>query len=306
MQLTNGQLVQLERFFSNSRFTTEGAVITDLDGTAVHEFQGKTVIHHSVEMGLKKMHDQGRPVVINTLRFPLSVIRTFGKEWYRISNASIPAILLNGSQLGFISKNDDSFSFEQLASFVLLPEDIAKTMESVKRLLDSGIYDFVLFYYPEDWKAGEIIWTPLAINIPYLQEKYRSASSVVSTGFNELNDMLLAKPVCMILLLIEVPSDRLMAYQHTQRNNFITRTGVDKLYGAGQMGGLLGFDLAHSIGAGDSMMDNFLEGIGLSVHVGNSNLPFKGRMATMKLPGFFEFGDLLYRFAEMQQQVLMK
>jgi hypothetical protein len=29
----------------------------------------------------------GRPVVLNSLRFPLSVMRTLGKEWLAIANA---------------------------------------------------------------------------------------------------------------------------------------------------------------------------------------------------------------------------
>ena len=81
MQLNDEQVIQLDEFYNNSLFMTQGAVITDLDGTAVHESGGRTIIHQSVEIGLKKIYELGRPIIINTLRFPLSVIRTFGVDW---------------------------------------------------------------------------------------------------------------------------------------------------------------------------------------------------------------------------------
>jgi hydroxymethylpyrimidine pyrophosphatase-like HAD family hydrolase len=253
-----------------------------------------------VEKGLKELHKVGRPVVINTLRFPLSVIRTFAQEWFHMSNSPIPVILLNGSQLGYITHFENEFQFDQLASFPLIKDEINDVIASVKRLTDAGIDDFILFYYPEDWKNGEIIWTPVSEKIPYLQAKYKSASSVISTGIKELQSNLNAKPICMIFLLIDIPQDKLMAYQHSKRDNFVTHRGVDKLYGAQQMAVQLKFDLHHSIGAGDSQMDTFLNGVGLSLQIGNSNLPFEGRIATLKVPGFVEFGDLLFQFADMQ------
>jgi hydroxymethylpyrimidine pyrophosphatase-like HAD family hydrolase len=305
MELGKEHLAELEHFFNHSDFSTAGALITDLDGTAVHEFEGRTIIHQSVETGLKKIYNMGRPVILNTLRFPLSVIRTFAKDWYLLSNGSIPVILLNGSQLGYITKDGDEFAFEQLASFTLLKEEIQGVLDGVKRLMDAKANDFILFYYPEDWRNGEIIWTPVSDKIPYLQDKYKSASSVISTDLAELKKHLLAKPICMIFLLIEIPQDQLMAYQHTKRSNFVTRQGVDKLYGSVQMSKQLNFDLLHSIGAGDSEMDTFLDGVGLSIHVGNPALRFKGKVTTMKLPGFPEFGSLLHQFAD-RKQALMK
>src|SRR5678815_633306 len=52
MKLTDEQVVQLRGFFKQSYFATHGAVITDLDGTAVHEYEGKAIIHESVEVCL--------------------------------------------------------------------------------------------------------------------------------------------------------------------------------------------------------------------------------------------------------------
>ena len=64
MAISDIQLRLLEEFFQHSHFMSKGAVITDLDGTAVHEDNGVTIIHRDVEMGLKKIYEAGRPVVI--------------------------------------------------------------------------------------------------------------------------------------------------------------------------------------------------------------------------------------------------
>lgn len=57
--------------------------MTDLDGTAVHELEGRAMLSRTMELGLKRVHERGREVLINTLRFPLSVMRVFGAEWRR-------------------------------------------------------------------------------------------------------------------------------------------------------------------------------------------------------------------------------
>src|SRR5688500_548517 len=99
---------KLQTFLNQSTFATSGAVVTDLDGTAVHEFQGKIIIPKEVELGLMRHYESGRPLILNSLRFPLSVIRTFGQEWYKLSNAPIPTVTLNDSALGFITKTTES------------------------------------------------------------------------------------------------------------------------------------------------------------------------------------------------------
>lgn len=301
MNLSAEQLILVEEFLETSDFTTRGAVITDLDGTAVHEVNGMTIIHTDVEAGLKSIYDAGRPVVINTLRFPLSVIRTFGKEWYKISNAPIPVVLLNGSQLGYIIKYEDNFAFEQVAAFPMRDTEINKVLMTIERFSDV-LDNVVLFYYPQDWKKGEIIWTANKNKILALQQKYQSASTVFSSPLEELPQILLRESICMILLLIDVPGDRLMAYQHTERNNFFTREKVDKLYGSMHMSRLLGFKMEDAIGAGDSGMDVFLAGTGLSVHVRNSELPFKGKISTIRVPDFHDFGYLLRLLVEKHKE----
>jgi hydroxymethylpyrimidine pyrophosphatase-like HAD family hydrolase len=110
----------------------------------------------------------------------------------------------------------------------------------------------------------------------------------------------------MIFLLIEVPEDRLMAYQHTKGSNFFTRKGVDKLFGAQKIAPKLGIDILHSVGAGDTELDRFLSGVGLAVHVGNAKLDFKGEFQTVKISNSFDFGELLFRLAKMQQDRITK
>jgi hypothetical protein len=41
MALSNDHREQLINFFQNTGFSEKGAVITDLDGTAIHEWEGR-------------------------------------------------------------------------------------------------------------------------------------------------------------------------------------------------------------------------------------------------------------------------
>ena len=305
MPLTDGQRQQLQNFFNQSHFEEQGGVVTDLDGTAIHEFEGKFSIPHSVELGLNKIYELGRPVVLNTLRFPLSVIRTFGKEWYKISNAPIPTVLMNGSQLGFITRdNEGNFGYDELAAYPLEKEEIQETLQLITNFLNDNILDLLVFYYPRNWKEGEIIWTPVDEKVPHVGNKYLSASRVYSSPLDKLKADLLSQEICMIFLLIDFPQDKLMAYQHTKRSNFFTHKGVDKDFGAHQIAKILQFDLKHSIGAGDSQMDNFLTSMGLAIHVGNLYLTFEGLLPALKLNSSSEFGELLLELAAMQRNVL--
>src|SRR5688572_32069790 len=47
-------LFRSHQFIQESAFANSGGVITDLDGTAVHEYQGKIIIPREVEMGLMR------------------------------------------------------------------------------------------------------------------------------------------------------------------------------------------------------------------------------------------------------------
>ena len=64
----------------------------------------------------------------------------------------------------------------------------------------------------------------------------------------------------------------------------------------------LGVDLSHSIGAGDTEMDRFLNGVGLAILVGNPNLSFRGTLRTVQVRDSLELGDLLFRFVEIQKE----
>lgn len=291
---------KLQNFIQQSTFATSGAVVTDLDGTAVHEFQGKIVIPKDVELGLMRHYQSGRPLMLNSLRFPLSVIRTFGQDWYKLSNAPIPTVTLNGSLMGFVKKTpEEELVFEEAAAFPLTADEIREALKGVKGILDGGIKNILVFYYPRDWRIGEVIWTPVPENIIAVKEKYLSASAVTAVEFPKLQDQMLAEDVCMIFLLIDAPEDQLMAYQHTKRSNFITHKGVDKLFGARALADLLKCDLHQSLGAGDTELDSFLDGVGLALIVGNNELKFRGLVETMRLRDSNELGSLLFRAAEL-------
>jgi hydroxymethylpyrimidine pyrophosphatase-like HAD family hydrolase len=173
-------------------------------------------------------------------------------------------------------------------------------LRGVKGLIDGGITDLVLFYYPRDWAAGEVIWTPVADKVPALRAKYVSASSVIAVEFSHLRELLTEQDVCMIFLLINVEEDKLMAYQHAKRSSFFTHEGVDKLSGARRFAARLGADLAHAAGAGDTELDRFLNGVGLAILVGNMELEFKGKFQTVRLKDATELGDLFFALADMQ------
>ncbi len=294
----------LKLFVRESRFAASGGVITDLDGTAVHEEDGRIFIPEAVEFGLKRLYETGRPVVLNSLRFPLSVMRIFGKEWLAIANAPIPVVSMNGSQLGFVTRDEkDELCFEEIDAFPLETAQIDEVLAGVEKLVDDGIRDVLLFYYPRDWRMGEIIWTPIAEKIVHVKEKYTSASSVTAVELSKLQEQLHAEEICMIFLLIERPADDLMAYQHSRPSSFFNRKGIDKLFGTREIAAHLGIDLAHSIGAGDSPMDSFLSGVGLMVQVGVDSLEFRGLHSTVKLNNSSELGDLLFRVADLEREL---
>ena len=289
-------------FAHNSGFTQRGGVIIDLDGTAVHEENGRTVIPRPVELGLKALYDRGRPVVLNSLRFPLSVMRTFGKEWLAISNAPIPVVSMNGSQIGYVQRDKkDELCFEEIAAFPLNANEVDAVMAGVDALIADNIRDVLLFYYPRDWRMGEIIWTPVAEKVTYVKDKYKSASAVTAVEPAKLQELLHKEEICMIFLLIERSADDLMAYQHSKPSSFFTTKGVDKLTGAQSVADYIGFEMDSSLGAGDTPMDSFLNGVGLAVHVGPHELEFRGSRNTIKVANSFELGDVLFRLAGIQE-----
>jgi hydroxymethylpyrimidine pyrophosphatase-like HAD family hydrolase len=274
--------------------------VTDLDGTAVHEHEGRIVIPKSVELGLKALLERGRPFMVNSLRFPLSVLRTFGRDWHGFSPEPIPCVTLNGSLLGFVGPSGTGeLRFTEVAAFPLETSEIDAALKGVEGLLAGGILDLLIFYYPRDWRIGEVIWTPVPENVLRVKEKYSSASAVTAVTLDKLREQLHAEEVCMMFVLIDAPEDRLMAYQHTKRAQFITHKGVEKLFGSRQLARHLGLELEDCVGAGDTEMDTFLQGVGLALEVGPIDLPFRGVRETIRLPNSVALGDVLFRLADL-------
>jgi len=177
-------------------------------------------------------------------------------------------------------------------------------LQIITSFIKNNDLDLLVFYYPRDWQQGELIWTPVADKIEAVQKKYLSASNVYSSTLENLQSDLHDQEICMIFLLIDVPQDRLMAYQHTKRNNFFTHEGVDKDFGAQQIASHLQFELKHSIGAGDSEMDSFLRSVGLAIHVGNPLLTYESLLPPIKVKNSSEFGEILFELAAMQRNVI--
>jgi hydroxymethylpyrimidine pyrophosphatase-like HAD family hydrolase len=291
---------EVHDFLQRSHFMERGAVITDLDGTAVHEVDGRVHIPREVEYGLKRMHDRGRSVIINTMRFPRSVLDAFALEWFRITGAPIPLVALNGSQIGYlVSGPGGTMMFEQVASFTLTPGELDELLVGIEAMVQRrAADDLLVFFYPRDWRIAEVIYTPERSRLAATMDKYRSAHEVFSGPVQALRERLMSTEVCLVFVLNDVPEDRRMAYQHTERTRFVTHEGVDKRHGALQIARHLGIELEHSVGAGDAETDNFLSVVGLAAIVGNANLDFKGLHATLRLPDPLAWGRVLYELGQ--------
>ena len=291
-------LPRLQRFLRESRFAERGAVMTDLDGTAVHEVEGRVLLSRSVELGLQQVHAAGHEVLINTLRFPLSIMRTLGADWRRATGSDMTAVTLNGSLIGrIVGSPGGALAFEEIEAFPLSAEEIDEVLEGVRGLCEQGASELLVFHYPRRWQQGERVWTPDPQRVAQVQDKYRSASRVFSGGVEVLEAALHAQPQCVVLLLIDAPQDRLMAYQHTERFRFVTHQGIDKRAGALALARSLGVALADSVGAGDADTDTFLSEVGLAAIVGNQDVAFKGRFDTVRLPDAPAFGEMLLAIA---------
>ena len=288
----------VRRFMKSRQFSF---LALDLDGTALMEDRGKIFISAPVEKGVKAIHDLGRTVVVNTLRFPLSVIHTVGEAWYQIADVPILTVLLNGSVLGYIKKESGKLIYDELVAFPMTKEEVDHLLGGIRQLTSAGINDIILFYYSRDWAAGETIWTPDESRVPALQKKYVSASRVLSGDLGMLADWLSEVEVCMASLLIDRPEDTLMAYQHSKRNSFFTRKGVDKAYGTREIAKRFALSLEDAVGAGDTEMDTFLSEMGLAIIVGGAVLPFRGKAETMRVDSPADLGNVILRIAELHR-----
>jgi hypothetical protein len=290
----------LRDFAATSRFREGGGIVTDLDGTAVHEHEGRIVIPHNVSHALQRLNEQGHPIAINTLRFPMSVIGTFGQEWYAITNAPLPLISLNGSLIGNLKESaSGSILFEETEAHVLSNDDIEEVLTGVEGLISNGVNQLLVFYYPRDWRLGELVWTPDCDRVEHVRHKYLSASDAFCGDVDRLRRRLAECEICMMFLLVEQPFDHLMAYQHIKPSSFITSNGIDKLDGLQRFAARNGIDPADWLGAGDSPMDNFLRDVGLAVHVGATPLEFHVQRKTVKVRDSLEFGDVLAALSQL-------
>ncbi|MFN4140959.1 HAD family phosphatase [Aestuariivirga sp.] len=278
--------------------------MTDLDGTAIHEFEGRLAIPERVALALRELNESGRQVVINSLRFPLNVIRTFGREWYSVTSAPLPIISLNGSLTGYLTEAEDGqIAFRELDAFCLARSDVDELIEQTSELLNAGADEMAIFLYPRDWTKGELIWAPTPRTVEPFRAKYLSASEVFTSSLVDLKARLVAEPHCMVFALIEATGDRLMAYQHVSQRRFVTRRGVDKRFGAHALCERLGLAFDASVGAGDTLMDTFLSGIGLAITVGAGELGFEGKHGSLRVASSSELGDLLFRLAELDREM---
>lgn len=298
MPLRNEDHETLRKFVETRNFA-RGMLALDLDGTALLEDRGKVFISSSVEKGVKAVHDLGITVVVNTLRFPLSVIHTIGDAWYQIADVPILTVLLNGSVLGYIKCQSDRLIYEELVAFPLHRDELKALVGGIRQLVAAGIEDILLFYYTRDWQAGETLWTPSEAKVPALQAKYVSASRVLSGGADLLEDWLGEAEICMASLLIDRPEDTLMAYQHSKRNSFFTRKGVDKASGIREIAKRFELSLPDSFGAGDTEMDTFLSEVGLAAIVGGATLPYRGTMDTLRVDSPLELGEAISHLAAL-------
>lgn len=290
----------LREFSAVSRFRESGGIVTDLDGTAVHEHEGRVAIPHGVAHALSRLSEQGRPIVINTLRFPMSVIGTFGQEWYAITNAPLPLISLNGSLIGHLDQSrSGAIVFEEIEARLLTADEVEEVLTGVEGLISNGVDRLIVFYYPRDWRLGELIWTPVAERAEHVRHKYLSASEVFWGDVDTLRGRLAKCEVCMMFLLVERSQDELMAYQHAKPSSFITTAGTDKRDGLIRLAARLKSDPGDWLGAGDTHMDTFLQDVGLAVHVGHIDLEYRGRIHTIKIRDSLELGTLLFELSDL-------
>jgi hypothetical protein len=295
MSLTKEQKRQISDFSDHPDFSRKGGLITDLDGTVIQQKDGRYFMPEPVQYGLTEIYQAGCQVIINTMRFPLSVIKTFAEDWYTISQGSVPLVSLNGSQTGYIHKDEKSgFTFEEIESFPLREKELARFIADLDGILSTDGSPLV-FYYPRNWQKGEIIWTPDAGRVNEIKDRYRSASQVYGGDVRKLQDHLGAEDINMIFLL--PGTDPSNAPQFTGFKDFYSGQHVNKLTGAKKMIHHLGRKIDHFIGAGDTPMDVFLKEVGLVLKVGTLNLDFDCKSEVLQIDRLEEIGEAFTELA---------
>ncbi|MBU6231031.1 HAD hydrolase family protein [Patescibacteria group bacterium] len=303
MSLSKEQIEKIAGFAAGSAFASEGAVVIDLDGTALSEENGRVFVSESVERGVAELIDLKRPLVFNSLRYPKAALRV-APAWLEITKAKIPAVLLNGSQIGYLDWNGSQAGFIETSAHPISPGHLLEIIEGIRELRsgDRIREDFAFMFYPRDWSKGELVWVPEAHKIHALREKYSAASDVFTSSLSELEAMLTAEEICMAFLTINATKDELKMYQHSEPSRFFTETGFDKASGLAESAEMLGFLSAESVGAGDTEMDGFLSSVGLAVKVKSrrartERIPFTGLRETVDVSDPIELGELFTALA---------
>jgi len=285
---------RLKDFLAQSRFRETGALMTDLDGTALREMNRRVTIAPEVASGLKALRAHGRPIILNTLRFPANVIRSMGPQWHAIQGGAVPLVSLNGGIGGMIERTaSGAMGFEEIFAKPLTREEIETVLSELEAEMEAGAPDPLLFFHPRDWRLGETLWTPEEGRIPDLKRRYPHADRVISLEMGALRDELLSCDICLVLM----PHGDLPIYRQQQRRDFFTGGTADKLSGARRMTEALGVELAQSIGAGDTEMDVFLTGTGLAIRVGAQQLEYEGVVGTIDVADPEGFGATMLMLA---------
>jgi len=316
MSLTPDQYAMLERFAKRPRMM-KSAWFLDLDGVALVEEHGNVFVSREVEQGIRDLDAQGWSVIINSARFPLSIIKSIASAWLSIYEADIPAVLLNGALIGSFKKQEDEVVFEEVAAFPLTRDEIEKLVLGIQEALGAsisgGARDLAFFFYPRDWRKGEIVWVPEGTHIDSVRHKYRNASEIVSWSFSELRERMFEANICMAAQLIEKESDAsteqepdaLQSFQIRNPWDFFMTDGINKAAGSAIIAEKLKVCLADSAGAGDSKMDTFLAKVGLAVRVGHGKdmdqvkkeIPFWGIHETLDVDGPPDLGEAMRSLA---------
>lgn len=298
MALTEEQKKLIQDFASQPHFRQFGGLMTDLDGTIVQHQDGNYFILQEVQAGLNDLYRVNCPIILNTIRFPISIIKTFAAVLYPIAQNPIPVISLNGSQWGYISQGKDKeFSFTEAGAQPLKPIEIKSFMADIQLLVQNRVPNIAAFYYPRDWTKGEIIWSAEEDRVAEMTKTYKSASGVYSSSLAVLEKNLADEEISMIFLLVKKD---LIEGTHLQRNlkDFYTTAGANKLAGAHAFVNQLGRNLEHFIGAGDTPMDVFLKETGAVIKVGNLSLDFDCQATVLLVKTVSEMGDVFTQIAK--------
>lgn len=292
----------LERFVGSSDIR-KGAWFIDLDGVIFNQDKrGKITVSKEAEGGIRDMLAMGCPVIINSLRFPVSLIKSVAASWLLMFEKEIPAVLLKGSLIGRFVKRAGAIIFEEKIAYPLKEKEIDEIVNGVADSLESHLVDrphiLGVYFYPRDWRTGEIVWVPEGTRITKsVRDKFVNASEVFTCNIDELRMRIKKAGPCMVATLV----DKYRTDESRSPMDFYTTKDVDKASGTHKIAEMLGISLTDSAAAGDSLMDIFLNEVGLAVCVqsGKEKLEFKGTNETLVVASSAELGEVMSSLARL-------